>query len=148
MCFKTICFKTLAKKNNQPRSGFSLVELMVVLAIIGMLTAAVTIGIRRARQASRRTTAELEIGKIVEGLELYNTQTARYPNEDEGLEVLTVRIDGLDPILKKKGELNDPWGSPYLYRVIRGGDEPFEVTSAGPDRIAGNSDDLSNLLQP
>lgn len=141
-----MCFDSRVVNKNLRRPGFSLVELMVVLAIIGMISAAVTIGIRRARQASRKTTAELEIGKIVEGLELYNTQTARYPTDEEGLDVLTQKIDGLDPILKKKGELNDPWGSPYLYRLIQSGDEPFEVTSAGPDRIAGNLDDLSNLL--
>ena len=128
------------------RSGFSLIELMVVLAIIGMLTAAVTVGIRRARQSSRRTTAELEITKIVEGLELYNTHSGGYPNDEEGLDVLLQKMDGLDPILKKKGKLEDPWGQAYMYRVIQDGDEPFEVLCSGPDRVAGTRDDLSNLV--
>ena len=127
------------------RHGFSLVELMVVLAIIGMLTAAVTIGIRRARESSRRTTAELEITRIVEGLELYNTHAGSYPNDEEGLEVLLQRLDGLDPILKKKGALTDPWGEAYMYRVIRDGDEPFEVLCSGKDGDAGTADDISNL---
>lgn len=134
------------RKTRAPvRRGFSLIELMVVLAIIGMLTAAVAVGVRRARDKGRITTVKMEIQTIVEGLESFNTETARYPTEEEGLGVLLQRIDGLPPILGKKGALNDPWGKPFLYRVIVDGEEPFEVSSSGMDGVVGTADDLSNL---
>lgn len=139
-------FRSQAKfARRTPRAGFSLIELMVVLAIIGMLAAAVSVGVVRARDKGRITTAEMAIGNIVEGLEMFNNETARYPSEDEGLEILLQRTGGLAPILKNKGELSDPWGNAFVYRILVDEDEPFEVSSAGLDGIHGSPDDLSNL---
>ncbi len=128
------------------RSGFSLMELMVVLLIIGLLGAAVTVAVRGARAQGRKTTAELEINNIVDGLEMFNSITARYPTQDEGLEALMQPIGEFKSgILKKKGALNDPWGSRYLYVVTSDSREPFEVLSIGEDRREGTDDDISSL---
>ena len=121
-------------------------ELMVVLLIIGLLSAAVTVGIRGARENGRRTTANLEISNIVNGLEMFNSVTARYPSQAEGLEVLLEPIENYPGgILKKKGELNDPWGKPYMYVVTNDKSDPFEVMSTGPDQREGTEDDISSL---
>jgi general secretion pathway protein G len=133
-----------SRKLPRTQAGFSLIEMMVVLALIGLLTAAVAVGVRRARDKGRITTAQIEIQNIVEGLEAFNTEITRYPTNEEGLDVLLTKIGGLDPILSKKGALNDPWGNPYMYRVTIDGDEPFEVSSSGMDGIPGTDDDLSN----
>ncbi len=134
------------KSTRRRQRGFSLMELMVVLLIIGLLGAAVTVGVRGAREQGRITTAEMEINNLENGLEMFNSLTARYPTQDEGLEVLLKPIGKSElGILKKKGELNDPWGNPYLYIVTGDKAEPFEVLSAGPDGREGTDDDLSNL---
>ena len=128
------------------RSGFSLMELMVVLLIIGLMGAAVTVAVRGARAQGRKTTAELEIRNIVDGLEMFNSITARYPSQEEGLEILQQPIGEFSSgILKKKGRLKDPWGSAYLYVVTVDSIEPFEVISAGADRREGTLDDISSL---
>ena len=134
-----------SKSMRSKRCGFTLIEMMVVLAIIGLLTAAVAVGVRRARDKGRITTAEMEIQNIVQGLEAFNTETARYPSNEEGLDVLLQKIGGLAPILNKKGRLDDPWGKPYMYRVTVDEEEPFEVSSGGMDGVAGTPDDISNL---
>ena len=105
-------------RNTRSRAGFSLIELMVALTIIGMLTAAVAVSVSRARDRGRITTAKMEISNIIEGLEAYNTETARYPTDEEGLDVLLQKLDGLPPILDKKGALNDPWRNAYVYRTL------------------------------
>ncbi|MEL7499546.1 MAG: type II secretion system protein GspG [Planctomycetota bacterium] len=134
------------KPKRRARFGFTLMEILVVLLIIGLLSAAVVVGVRGARENGRKTTARMEINNIVNGLEMYNSATARYPTQNEGLEVLLVTVGDFEGgILKKKGELNDPWGNPYLYVVLNGSDEPFEVICTGPDGREGTSDDISNL---
>ena len=121
-------------------------ELMVVLLIIGLMGAAVSVAVRGARAQGRKTTTELEIRNIVDGLEMYNSLTARYPTQEEGLEILLQPIGEFSAgILKKKGRLNDPWGSPYLYVVTTDAVEPFEVLSVGADRREGTEDDISSL---
>lgn len=137
--------KKVNMMNAHVRSGFSLIEMMVVLAIIGMLTAAVSVNVYHFRQKGQVTTAEMEINNIVEGLEQFNTSTRRYPSDEEGLEVLFKEIDGFAPILVKKGGLVDPWGNPYAYRTLVDESEPYEVSSAGLDLVFGSEDDISNL---
>ena len=136
------------RKHRTRRRGFSLMELMVVLLIIGLLSAAVTVSVRQVRAQGRKTTAELEITNIANGLEMFNSATARYPTQDEGLDVLLDVFGDLDsPILDKKGELKDPWGNDYLYISTPDQREPFEVLSAGADGREGTDDDISNLTE-
>ena len=121
---------------------------MVVLLIIGLLSAAVTVGVRGVRAQGRKTTAELEISNIVNGLEMFNSVTSRYPTQDEGLEALLNPISGYESgILKKKGELNDPWGNPYLYILTNEKREPFEVISSGADGREVTEDDLTSSTE-
>lgn len=137
-----------AHRRTTIRSGFSLMELMVVLVIIGLLSAAVTVGVRRSRDQARVTTAELEINNLTNGLEMFNSATARYPTQDEGLDILLEPFGDLkSPILEKKGELKDPWGNDYLYILTPDQREPFEVLSAGLDGREGTDDDISSLSE-
>ncbi|MEM9942048.1 MAG: type II secretion system major pseudopilin GspG [Planctomycetota bacterium] len=130
------------------KTGFSLMELMVVLMIIGLLGAAVAIGVRGAAATGRKTTVEMELNEISNGLDLYNFHTGTYPTQEQGLEILlepTGEFEG--GILKKKGALEDPWGNPYLYFVTNDKKEPFEVLCTGADGREGTSDDISTRAQ-
>ena len=130
------------------RSGFSLMELMVVIVIIGLLAGTVTISVRSYMTAARRNTAKMEIAKISEALDMYyDNELKGYPSTGDGLAVLSKPTDKF-PDAYLKGKLTDPWGNPYDYIVPGPGREPFEIVCYGSDGKeggTGGAKDLSSL---
>lgn len=106
--------------------GFSLVEIMVVVVIIGMLAGAVAVGVNKYIDTAKRNRAKSDIATIVGEVEGFYAQYSRYPSSEEGIEVL-----GL------KGGALDPWGKPYEYNTQPGNGEPFEVFTLGQDGREG-----------
>jgi len=122
------------------RSGFSLVELIVVIIIIGMLAGLVAVRTRSYLVKSRQEAARVEIRKIVDAIQAFEGYQTRYPTNEEGLEILaTPSDDFVDGLLSKVP--TDPWGNPYVYNVP-GENGPFEVFSLGADgREGGEGED-------
>ena len=115
--------------------GFSLVEIMVVLVIIGLLAGVVTIGTRNYLAKAKENTARMEIATISEAVETFYTVYDRYPTNEEGLEVLTQPGEQLpDPLLRQSPV--DPWGRPYQYNQP-GREAAYEVVSLGADGREG-----------
>ena len=115
--------------------GFSLVEIMVVLVIIGMLAGAVTISVRQYLISAKQNTARLEIATLANALETFFTVYDRYPTNDEGIEVLTRASERMaEPLVKQ--EPIDPWGRRYEY-LVPGRNAPFEVICFGADGREG-----------
>lgn len=127
------------------RSGFSLMEMLAVIAIIGLLVGAVAVGVQGHMARARIGVAKMEITKIVDALEAYSADKTRYPTQEEGLVQLSGTSGKKEDEYINKSDFNDPWGSPYEYLVPGSNQEPFEVISAGPDRQFETEDDLSNL---
>lgn len=115
------------------RSGFSLMELMVVIVILGLLAATVTVGVQKYLLMGKTTAAKLNIAKFNEAIESYNTEKGRYPTEQEGLQVLVTEGWLNDGIPK------DPWGNEYEYFLTTGDDERFEVICFGADGREGGT---------
>ena len=120
------------------RSGFSLVELIVVMVILGMLAGLVAVRTRGYLATSRRNAVKSEIATITRALESYRLDQGRYPTEEEGLEVL---INGTETwpegFLTKVPK--DPWKNQYLYLVQDG---RFEIICLGADgREGGEGED-------
>lgn len=112
--------KFLKRKPANDESGYTLMELLVVLAILGLLAAIATPMVLHYLDSSKLSTAKTEISNISAGLDLFKYDVGRYPTTDEGLKSLTSAPPGVDnwsgPYIKKANALLDPWGHPYHYR--------------------------------
>lgn len=129
-------------------SGFTLVELLVVLAILGMLAALVGPQVLNQLGGAKSKSATIQIRDFEQALELYKLDVGRFPRSGEGLEALVRQPSGAKgwngPYLKKDELPMDPWGNPYEYRVSG---SRIEIISYGADGRAGGSDedaDVSN----
>jgi general secretion pathway protein G len=122
--------------------GFTLLELLVVLAILGLLAAIVAPRVISYLGSSRSKTAAIQVKNIAASLELYRLDAGRYPNEQEGLNALIKAPPGAaawnGPYLADKSALNDPWGRPYQY-AMPGKRGEFDVFSYGADDKEGGS---------
>ena len=134
---KTIVFKRFfARRRRIGSAGFTLVELLVVLAILGLIaTIAVpqTIGyLGRAKS----NTAGIQIDNLGAALDLYRLDVGRYPSDSEGLGALVNQPGEVrnwaGPYIKKESSLLDPWDQPYQYR-FPGQNGEYDLFTLGAD---------------
>jgi len=130
--------------------GFTLLELLVVILIIGLLTGIV--GPRLLGQVSRSevTTARAQMDALDKALQAFRFDTGRFPSTSQGLQAL-VRVSGDEPRWRGpylQGEVPlDPWGSPYQYRTPGANGRDYELLSLGKDRAAGGTGDDADLVR-
>ena len=121
------------------RQGFTLIEILVVVAIIGMLGAvAVPAYINYLADARIETTRSL-IKNVEDTLVAYYGKHGKYP---DSLDVLTQETEDEDAPLK--GDITDPWGNDLKYEKRTGKKMPI-ISSAGPDGDFGTKDDITNI---
>jgi general secretion pathway protein G len=113
--------------------GFTLVEIMVVVVIIGLLAAMVAPSLMERLDTATVTRVKQDIRAIETALNLYRLENHRYPSTDEGLQVLTGG-DGRKEFLRRVPV--DPWNNPYQY-VYPGRHGEFDVFSLGADGREG-----------
>ncbi|MCU7376089.1 type II secretion system major pseudopilin GspG [Paucibacter sp. O1-1] len=131
--------------------GFTLLELLVVVAIIGLLAAFVGPRLFGNVSKSEVTTARAQIEAFSRAIESFRLDTGRFPDPAQGLQALVVRPTDSPkwngPYLQKEVPL-DPWGQAYVYkRPGTNGNRDYEITSYGRDGRPGGADedaDLSN----
>ena len=130
--------------------GFTLVELLVVLAIIALIAGLAAPQVLRYLGSARSETAATQVRNIESALELFYIDNLRYPTTDEGLSALSAAPAELagrwnGPYLKNADALKDPWGRPYLYSLTDG---KVVIMSLGRDGKAegeGEDKDISNV---
>ena len=124
----------------QKSRGFTLIELMIVVVILGVLATIALPRIMDRPEQARRTKAAVDIRNIESALALFKTDTGRYPTTAEGLNALVVN-PGI-PNYNASGYLEklpiDPWGKPYIY-ICPGlhGKGDYDIKSFGPDGESG-----------
>ena len=128
--------------------GYSLLELLVVLAILGLIIAIAAPRVIGYFEASKAKTAKIQIVNIATALDLYYLSNGSYPNETLGLKALVERPEGAElwdgPYLNRVTGIIDPWGRPYLYKQP-GAHGKFDVSSLGADGKEGGSDEDRDL---
>ena len=120
--------------------GFTLIELMVVLVIIGVLAALIVPNVLDRADDARVTAARTDVNNLMQALKLYKLDNLRYPSGEQGLQALVVKPTvgvippNWRPYLDKLPA--DPWGRPYLY-IFPGVKGEVDVFSLGADGQAG-----------
>ena len=120
--------------------GFTLIELMVVLVIIGVLAALIVPNVLDRADDARVTAARTDVGNLVQSLKLYKLDNQRYPSAEQGLEALIRKpaVGAVPPNWKPYLDKlpADPWGRPYQY-LNPGVNGEIDVFSFGADGQAG-----------
>ncbi|MBM4255909.1 MAG: type II secretion system protein GspG [Deltaproteobacteria bacterium] len=128
-------------KRGTLQSGFTLVELLVVVFILGLLAALVAPNLIGAGTKQNPKIAKTQIEMLRTALDSFRLDVGRYPNSQEGLQALLERPAGVErwdgPYLREgKGVPKDPWQNPYVYRSP-GERGAFDLFSYGEDGTAG-----------
>ncbi|MBX3040351.1 MAG: type II secretion system major pseudopilin GspG [Bdellovibrionaceae bacterium] len=123
------------------KRGMTLIEIMIVLAIIGAISALLIPRFGSAQDKAKVKEAKIHIGQIIQALSFYYSDCGRYPQALTGLTQADSSCSnwGPEPYYKMKGSetsINDPWGNPYVYE-LQGGQ--FTLKSLGKDGADGGS---------
>ncbi len=144
-----------AEDDSQPNSkrtdsGFTLVELLVVLAILGLLIAFVAPALIHQLGSAKHKIAEQSIERLSGILDLYHLDVGSYPSGTQGLKALSENSGNVagwnGPYLKDSDSLKDPWGRPYIYRSqsLRPG-HAFDIISLGADGKPGGQGEDADI---
>lgn len=129
------------------RAGFTLIELMIVVVILGILATIIMPRILGRPEQARRMKAKIDIRNIESALALFKTDTGRFPTTSEGLEALVT-----DPGIKgysSDGYLDktpvDPWGGRYIYISPGVNSKDYDLESYGKDGEDGGTGDNADI---
>ena len=118
--------------------GFTLVELMVVLVIIGLLATIVIINVMPAADRAATTKARADIATLEQGIDMYRLDHQRYPTSEEGLQALVA-----GQFIRRLP--NDPWSRPYVYTAPGRDGRPFTIATLGADGREGGSEENADI---
>jgi general secretion pathway protein G len=129
--------------NHDDQRGFTLVEMLVVITIIGLIMGLIGPRVLSYLGESKVKTARIQIQSFGSALDLFYLDAGRYPSTAEGLAALVRPTGGVagwaGPYLKGGSVPNDPWNNPYVYRSP-GLHGPYDIVSYGSDGQEGGTD--------
>ncbi|WP_315780898.1 type II secretion system major pseudopilin GspG [Bradyrhizobium sp. SZCCHNPS1003] len=132
-----------SRRGAESEAGFTLVEMLVVITIIGLIMGLVGPRVLSYLSDSKLKTARIQIRSLSSALDLYHLDNGRYPTSAEGLGALVQKpataATWNGPYLSGTLVPNDPWGRPYVYK-FPGQHGAYDIVSLGPD---GREDETS-----
>ena len=136
-------------RKSKQSGGFTLIEILIVVVIIGLLASLVGPQLFKKVGSSRQKTARAQISLLETALKMFRLDVGRYPTTEEGLRALVLRPEGLGsswdgPYLEKDVPL-DPWGNPYIYKCPAERAE-YEIISYGADSKAGGEGENADIF--
>ncbi len=138
----------LDKQKRNTRSGLTLLEVMIVLAVIALIAGLSAPRLMDSFGRAKNRTSLIQMENLKGAVRLFYLDVGRYPSEAEGLQALIVAPPGIDgwlgPYLDSDRDVTDPWERPYLYRSPAG-DKPFEIMTYGRDGKAGGTKEDSDI---
>jgi general secretion pathway protein G len=132
------------------RSGFTLIEILVVLAVVGTLAALVAPNVLQHVGTAKTTAARSQLEILAASLDIYRLDNGDYPDTERGLAALWERPSNAGsgwngPYLRKRIP-QDPWGNPYVYRYPGTDDRgAYDLISLGADGQPGGTGDASDI---
>lgn len=139
-----------SRTNAAGEDGFTLVELMVVIVILGLLATIVAINVLPATGRANTEKAKADITTIEQALEMYRLDNLNYPSSTEGLQALVAAPPGMgQPQRYRQGGYikrlpDDPWGNPYRY-IYPGQHGAFDIFTYGADNAEGGEGENADL---
>jgi len=137
----------LGTRNSSASRGFTLIELIVVVVIIGLLAGLVLPQFIRQEEKAKLKATRAQIELLGTALDTFRLDIGRYPTTEEGLQALRQKPATLDrwdgPYIKKELP-EDPWGKPYVYKSP-GDHGPYDIISYGADGVPGGEGDNRDI---
>ncbi len=135
-------------RRSRREGGFTLMELLVVMAIIGLLAVLVAPRVIQYLSGAKVDTATVQIDRLSGVLDLYRLEIGQYPSQGDGLTVLVERPANVSnwngPYIRNDKSLTDPWGNPYLYRYP-GEQGEFDLYTLGADGREGGDGENQDI---
>lgn len=139
----------MSKPKKFTQSGFTLLEILVVLVILGLLAGLVGPRVLKHLDSSKTKTAMLQIQELGAALDLYRLEVGRYPSSEQGLDALINQPEGISswngPYLKKTVIRLDPWGQSYHYK-FPGEFGEYDLFSLGADNNEGGDSENADIV--
>ena len=132
------------------RAGFTLIEIMVVIVILGLLAALVVPKLVGRTEEAKKTQTRVQIKSLQQAMELFKLDNGFYPSTDQGLEALVRMPEGgrVPKNYRKGGYIDrvpkDPWGNPYVY-VSPGQHGDYDISSYGADGVQGGEGEDADI---
>ena len=133
-------------------AGFTLLELLVVLVIIGLISGLVGPQVMKLLGKAKSDVAKVQMDNITSSLNLFNLDVGRYPTNNEGLSALIKKPTDMPqwsgPYLTNDVIPNDPWNRPYVYIQPGTNGKPYQLKSLGADGAIGGQAEDADISKP
>lgn len=127
------------------RRGFTLTEVLVVLAILGILAAVLAVNYAGILGGAKHKIAVQEVAKLKELIQQYKLLAGEYPSQQDGLAALTRPIPGQSEPLLSSSKISDPWGHAYVY-ICPGQHGKFDLICMGADGLEGGEGENADIF--